>query len=110
MSEEGLFQRLARQLSEDDSAFTMADVLDLPATERAVLRRVMRRADPPAVAELTAQLRDELGLSMSDIDSAIKGLVEREAIVVHDGHVRVASIATTRRTTPGGIWDRLSGL
>ena len=113
---EGLFGRLADRLAADEpapatassspapAAFGVADLLELPDAERTVLRQVMRHGN-----RTTRQaLADELAGRVEDLDATLAGLVERRALVVEGGHVEVASMS--RRTTPGGIWDRLGGL
>ncbi|MEN9504892.1 MAG: hypothetical protein RI958_818 [Actinomycetota bacterium] len=109
MSGEGLFARLADRLVDEElatPAFTMADLLEMPAAERTVLRHVMRRAASPTLQ----QLAEELAGAVADLDGAVSALVEREAIIVEGDVVTVASIALNRRATPGGLWDRLGNL
>lgn len=110
MNADGLFARLAERLDEATEAttpsFVMADLLDLPDDERLVMRHVMRRADPATVEVIAGELtRDEL-----EVRDVVARLMGRRAVVIDAGRVRVATIALTRRSTPGGLWDRLSDL
>jgi predicted transcriptional regulator len=110
MNAEGLFARLAERLDQHgDSArptFATADLLDLPSDERLVMRHIMRRADPATVGVIA----QELGRDEPLIRELVTRLVERQALVTDAGRIRMATIALTRRATPGGLWDRLSDL
>ncbi len=105
----GLFDRLAERLddvAEPETLFTMADLLDLPDDERVVMRQVMRQAEPTSIDGLAR----ELGSDVAELSTVVTQLVERRALVIDGGRVEVAPIALIRRSTPGGLWDRLSDL
>ncbi len=109
MSGDGLFGRLADRLADEDTAttaFTMAEILELPDDERTVLRHMMRRATSPTLSQLAA----ELAAAVPDLDATLAALVGREALVIDGDIVAVATIALNRRMTPGGLWDRLGNL
>jgi hypothetical protein len=108
-SGDGLFARLAVRLddvAEPVPAFAMADLLDLPDDERVVMRHVMRRSETASVDVLAA----EMGRDAAEVGSIVGRLVERRALVIDGGRVGVATIELIRRSTPGGLWDRLSDL
>jgi hypothetical protein len=111
-SGDGMFGRLADRLetpsTEPSSAFALADLVGLPDDERVVIRHVMRRETPASIDDLRTELADHA--VDIDVADAVARLVDREALVIDAGTVRLASIAASRRATPGGIWDRLSGL
>jgi hypothetical protein len=109
VSGDGLFGRLADRLADEDTAttaFTMAEILELPDDERTVLRHMMRRATSPTLSQLAA----ELAAAVPDLDATLAALVGREALVIDGDIVAVATIALNRRMTPGGLWDRLGNL
>lgn len=110
MSSDDLFEHLAELLGsvseELEPSFSMASVLDLPARERHLMRHVMRRSMPATLCELA----EELNWSVADVRSAVDALVDHGALDF-DGHtVSVAAMTVNRRGTPGGMWNRLSGL
>jgi hypothetical protein len=105
----GLFDRLAVRLddaTEAEPSFAMADLLDLPEDERVVMRHVMRRAEPTSIDGLAGELAGDV----VDVAGVVARLVGRRALVIDGGRVGVATIALIRRSTPGGVWDRLSDL
>ena len=105
----GLFDRLAGRLddvAEPEASFAMADLLDLPDDERVVMRHVMRRAETTSIDGLAG----ELGLDVVEVGGGVARLVERRALVIDGGRVGVATINLIRRSTPGGLWDRLNDL
>lgn len=105
----GLFDRLAERLddvAEPEALFAMADLLDLPDDERVVMRQVMRQTEPTSINGLAR----ELGSDVAELSTVVTQLVERRALVIDGGRVEVAPIALIRRSTPGGLWDRLSDL
>lgn len=105
----GLFDRLAHRLddvAEPEVSFAMADLLDLPDDERVVMRHVMRQTVPTSINVLAG----ELGGDVAEVGAVVARLVERRALMVDGGRVEVAPIALIRRSSPGGLWDRLNDL
>ncbi|MFM1751984.1 MAG: hypothetical protein RL119_946 [Actinomycetota bacterium] len=105
----GLFDRLANRLddgAEPEASFAMADLLDLPEDERVVMRHVMRQTVPTSIDGLAG----ELGRDVAEVSAVVARLVERRALVIDGGRIEVAPIALIRRSSPGGLWDRLSDL
>ncbi|MSW46410.1 MAG: hypothetical protein F2837_10820 [Actinobacteria bacterium] len=71
-----------------------------------MMRHVMRRAETTSIDGLAG----ELGLDVVEVGGVVARLVERRALVIDGGRVGVATINLIRRSTPGGLWDRLNDL
>jgi predicted transcriptional regulator len=106
---DGLFARLAGRLDEDapaEPSFSMMDLLELPDDERVVMRHVMRRSEAASIVVLA----EELGREAAEVSNVVAQLIERRAVYIDGGRVEVATIELTRRSSPGGLWDRLGDL
>jgi hypothetical protein len=101
----GLFGRIAARVDASSSpAFSAADLLDLDDRERAAMQVLLRHGD--LSFEVLAQ---HLGWTVDQAAEVADHLVDREAVVVDDSLVSVATWHSRRRS-PGGIWSRLGDL
>jgi hypothetical protein len=102
----GLFGRIAARVdaAAPSPAFSAADLLDLDDRERAAMQVLLRHGNLSLDA-----LAQHLGWTVDQAAEVADLLVGREAVVVDDSSVSVATWQSRRRS-PGGIWSRLGDL
>lgn len=109
MSSDGLFNRINSRLeadSIDDAPPTMSDVLDLPDNQRSLMRYVLRSPDPLTPLEVA----EGLGWDVAQGHKVVGDLSFIGMIDLVDGHIKVAPMHRSTRSTPGGMWSALNDL
>jgi hypothetical protein len=101
----GIFDRLSEQVDnpeESGEKFSIADTLELPDDERALVGVVIR-AGSMTLAELAAELKaDE-----QDVAKMVGSLSMRGMVMLTDGVVSPSPMKKTARIKPGGLFDTL---
>ncbi|CAB4859402.1 unannotated protein [freshwater metagenome] len=101
----GIFDRLSDQVDNSDESgekFSIADTLELPDDERALVGVVIR-AGSMTLAELAAELKaDE-----QDVAKMVGSLSMRGMVMLTEGVVSPSPMKKTARIKPGGLFDTL---
>jgi len=101
----GMFDRLSEQVDNPDESgekFSIADTLELPEDERALIGAVIR-AGSMTLAELAAELKaDE-----QDVAKMVGSLSMRGMLLLTEGSVSPSPMKKTARIKPGGLFDTL---
>ena len=101
----GMFDRLSEQVDnpeESGEKFSIADTLELPDDERALVGVVIR-AGSITIADLAA----EVGSDEADIAKMVGSLSMRGMLLLAEGMVSPSPMKKTARIKPGGLFDTL---
>ena len=109
MSSDGLFDRIEGRIEEregDQTPLTMSDILDLPDDQLALMRLVLRSAEPLTPDEAAAGLGWDTDRTQRIVgDVSFTGMID-----LVDGRIKVAPMKRSTRSTPGGMWRALDDL
>ncbi|MCX6419231.1 MAG: hypothetical protein NTU50_07415 [Actinobacteria bacterium] len=101
----GMFDRLSGKVDNPDESgekFSIADTLELPDDERALIGAVIR-AGSMSLAELAAELKaDE-----QEVAKMVGSLSMRGMLLLTEGSVSPSPMKKTARIKPGGLFDTL---
>lgn len=107
----GLFAGLSEKIVEADAGkqkptMNMAELLELPDTQRKLVRHLLRADSPPTAEECAAAL----GLSDAEIQELVGQLTLIGLVESTSGRLRAIAGWRSSRLPPGGLWSSLGDL
>jgi|694.fasta_scaffold61316_3 predicted transcriptional regulator len=101
----GMFDRLSEQVDnpeESGEKFSIADTLELPDDERALVGVVIR-----AGSLTIAELAEQVGSGEDEVAKMVGSLSMRGMLMLTEGVVSPSPMKKTARIKPGGLFDTL---
>lgn len=107
----GLFAGLGERIVEAEArtskpTMNMAELLELPAEQRRLVRHLLRADTPPTAAECAASLE----MTLEQVNELIGRLTLIGLVEVTSGRLRAIAGWRSSRLPPGGVWSSLGNL